>query len=375
MIKPVVDEFLIKQAGSEAEQPAPEVVEPQAVEPDKTETPTDMEETAKIATPEEITEFINDIAQKKQPKAKRLVVNVASHDKNIKVKNLTNVDVGVARELLIPSTAVHVKNRHPDMDISDWLYLPEFAEKFDAVVESETIGDQKMPRLVFIKNRDGLAYVYVADLATGKRQGDRLSVVTYFKDKPKTLIENLKKNGVKQEDAESVLNALFFNDESLLSQAYSQRSEEGDSSDQLTASEQTIPNPPPDATGNSDIDSEIESLRSETDRKAFGKRLDDLEEMLKERGLMDKYSTKLEELYDILEEITRKSVAAQQSSTADIDSEIAELETLVGKGDIFDDKMDALIEKIDGLGLMEQYEPKLLQLDRDNSNENAKGVK
>lgn len=102
------------------------VVEPQPVEPDKTETPTDMEETAKIATPEEITEFINDIAQKKQPKAKRLVVNVASHDKNIKVKNLTNVDVGVARELLIPSTAVHVKNRHPDMDISDWLYLQQF---------------------------------------------------------------------------------------------------------------------------------------------------------------------------------------------------------------------------------------------------------
>jgi len=55
VIKPVVDEFLRKQAGSEAEQPAPEVVEPQAVEPDKTETPTDMEETAKIATPEEIT--------------------------------------------------------------------------------------------------------------------------------------------------------------------------------------------------------------------------------------------------------------------------------------------------------------------------------
>ena len=68
MIKPVVDEFLIKQAGSEAEQPAPEVVEPQAVEPDKTETPTGMEETAKIATPEEITEFINDIAQKNNQK-------------------------------------------------------------------------------------------------------------------------------------------------------------------------------------------------------------------------------------------------------------------------------------------------------------------
>ena len=63
------------------------------------------------------------------------------------------------------------------------------------------------------------------------------------------------------------------------------------------------------------------------------------------------------------------------TGNSDIDSEIAELETLVGKGDIFDDKMDALIEKIDGLGLMEQYEPKLLQLDRDNSNENAKGVK
>ena len=289
MIKPVVDEFLSKQAGSEAEQPAPEVVEPQAVEPDKTETPTDMEETAKIATPEEITEFINDIAQKKQPKAKRLVVNVASHDKNIKVKNLTNVDV--ARELLIPSTAVHVKNRHPDMDISDWLYLPEFAEKFDAVVESETIGDQKMPRLVFIKNRDGLAYVYVADLATGKRQGDRLSVVTYFKDKPKTLIENLKKNGVKQEDAESVLNALFFNDESLLSQAYSQRSEEGDSSDQLTASEQTIPNPPPDATGNSDIDSEIESLKQLIGTPEFSDALDRLLDKLEATGLENQYES------------------------------------------------------------------------------------
>jgi hypothetical protein len=147
----------------------------------------------KTATPEEITEFVTDIAEGKQPKASRLVVNVASHDKNTKVKNMTSIDIGVARELLIPSAAIHVKNRHPDMDVSDWLYLPEFAEKFDAVVESETVGEQKMPRLVFIKNRDGLAYVYVADLATGKRQGDRLNVVTYFKDKPKTLIENLKK--------------------------------------------------------------------------------------------------------------------------------------------------------------------------------------
>ena len=62
------------------------------------------------------------------------------------------------------------------------------------------------------------------------------------------------------------------------------------------------------------------------------------------------------------------------TGNSDIDSEIAELETLVGKGDIFDEKMDALIEKIDGLGLMEQYEPKLLQLDRDNSNANVKAA-
>lgn len=63
-----------------------------------------------------------------------------------------------------------------------------------------------------------------------------------------------------------------------------------------------------------------------------------------------------------------------ENATADIDAELAELETLIGAGDIFDEKMDALIEKIDGLGLMTQFEPKLLQLDRDNSNANAKGI-
>ncbi|MEI6746324.1 MAG: hypothetical protein WCL34_10205, partial [Methylococcaceae bacterium] len=67
-------------------------------------------------------------------------------------------------------------------------------------------------------------------------------------------------------------------------------------------------------------------------------------------------------------------VQPAENATADIDAEIAELETLIGAGDIFDEKIDALIEKIDGLGLMTQFKPKLLQLDRDNSNANAKGI-
>ena len=68
-------------------------------------------------------------------------------------------------------------------------------------------------------------------------------------------------------------------------------------------------NPQPDATGNSDIDSEIESLRSETDRKAFDKRLDDLAAMIEERGLMEQYEPQLNELADILTEILRKAAA------------------------------------------------------------------
>ena len=69
------------------------------------------------------------------------------------------------------------------------------------------------------------------------------------------------------------------------------------------------PAPQPDATGNSDIDSEIESLRSETDRKAFDKRLDDLAAMIEERGLMEQYEPQLNELADILTEILRKAAA------------------------------------------------------------------
>ena len=83
--------------------------------------------------------------------------------------------------------------------------------------------------------------------------------------------------------------------------------------------------------------------------------------MLKERGLMDKYSTKLEELYDILEEITRKSVAAQQSSTADIDSEIESLRSETDRK-AFDKRLDDLAAMIEERGLMEQYEPQLNEL-------------
>jgi hypothetical protein len=75
-------------------------------------------------------------------------------------------------------------------------------------------------------------------------------------------------------------------------------------------------------------------------------------------------------------EINKLTATSNEPSvpTKNIDTEITDLENLVGSGDAFDEKMDALIEKIDAAGLMPQYEPKLLQLDRDNSNANVKSA-
>ena len=59
---------------------------------------------------------------------------------------------------------------------------------------------------------------------------------------------------------------------------------------------------------------------------------------------------------------------------SEIEKELEDLKLLVGAGNAFDEKIDALIEKIFASGLMPQYEPKLLQLDRDNSNANVKAA-
>jgi len=53
-----------------------------------------------------------------------------------------------------------------------------------------------------------------------------------------------------------------------------------------------------------------------------------------------------------------------------IDTEIETLRGLIGKPE-FDTRIDALIEDIDSKGLMAQYEPKLLELDRDHANAKA----
>lgn len=59
---------------------------------------------------------------------------------------------------------------------------------------------------------------------------------------------------------------------------------------------------------------------------------------------------------------------------AEIEKELEDLKLLVGTGNAFDEKIDALIEKILEADLMPQYEPQLLELDRDNSNANVKAA-
>jgi hypothetical protein len=62
-------------------------------------------------------------------------------------------------------------------------------------------GDPKTNRLIFVKRTEGKDYVYVAEFARGKKYGERLRVVTFFKASRKGVDEFIAKNEAKKDEA------------------------------------------------------------------------------------------------------------------------------------------------------------------------------
>lgn len=95
---------------------------------------------------------------------------------------------------------MHVKRTHPDLSLADWEKLPEIANTFDEVFLSAETGSNGEKRLLFVKRSgENQAFAYVGEFAQGRRKGERLNVVTFFKDHINSILSHLEEVAVNQE--------------------------------------------------------------------------------------------------------------------------------------------------------------------------------
>ncbi len=131
----------------------------------------------------------------------KITLQISTENKREKVKNDTGVDIGVSAEIVIADRVVHVQDDHPNMNISDWELLPDIAESFDNAYLGKEEGDPKTQRLIFVRRDKPNNYVYVAEFAGGKSRGNRLNLITFFKDKPNRVDEYLTNTAQKLKEA------------------------------------------------------------------------------------------------------------------------------------------------------------------------------
>ncbi len=124
-----------------------------------------------------IVEYVQKVVTTKDNNLEPFIFNKVLPIKREQVLNETGMDIGAARELLIPSKVIHADNRH-NLTNSDWEKLPEIALDFTTSFQSSSHDN----RVVFVKKDDATGYLYVAEFFSGKNKGERLQLTTYFKD-------------------------------------------------------------------------------------------------------------------------------------------------------------------------------------------------
>lgn len=108
----------------------------------------------------------------------------------------TGVDVAVgARQELRADAVRHAQKRHPDLTADDWEVLPWVAENFDRAVRLKSEKSDQGQRIALTATDPATGYAYVAEYRAGKKKGDRLSLVTFFRDHPGAIDSYLQTNG------------------------------------------------------------------------------------------------------------------------------------------------------------------------------------
>ncbi|GHU38958.1 hypothetical protein AGMMS50256_38610 [Betaproteobacteria bacterium] len=131
----------------------------------------------------------------------QIVIQVATAEKRSKVLKETGVDIGSAKEILIDERVVHAQKDHPSLTLDDWAILPEIAETFNEAYEGREEGDPKTVKLIFVKRGEPKDYAYIAEFANGKSRGERLRLITFFKD-TRQRVDGFLENNRKRKDKE-----------------------------------------------------------------------------------------------------------------------------------------------------------------------------
>jgi hypothetical protein len=126
------------------------------------------------------------------------IIAPVSEEKRQDLLARTGVDVGSsAREQIRANTVRHVHGNHPELTSDDWRVLPWLTANYDsAVLLKQGTGDQG-PRIALAAVDAKSGYAYVAEVLAGKKHGERLSVVSFFKDHPNTVRSYLKTNAAR----------------------------------------------------------------------------------------------------------------------------------------------------------------------------------
>lgn len=127
-------------------------------------------------------------------KSIHVLSDAVSEAKRARILEEAGIDIGLAREQLRADTVRHAQKSHPDLTPEDWQMLPWVMENFDHVAPLKKGKNDKGPRLGFTATDPVTGYAYVAEALAGTKKGERLSVVSFFRDHPNTVKSWLETN-------------------------------------------------------------------------------------------------------------------------------------------------------------------------------------
>jgi hypothetical protein len=141
-----------------------------------------------------LTDFVSSAVKNTSEQKTLLLTEGVSGKTRNRIKDKTGIDIGDARVQLRSDNVRHSNKEHPDLTSSDWKKLAYMIENFDDVKAMREKGSNSEDRLGFTMVDKKTGYGYVADVRISRNKGKRLSVVTFFKDHPKS-VANWFENG------------------------------------------------------------------------------------------------------------------------------------------------------------------------------------
>lgn len=149
-----------------------------------------------------LTRFVQSVQGNEPGHTSVEVIAPVSRAKRRDIQQRTGIDVGEqAREMVRATTVQHVRKRHPNVTEADWRVLPWLTANYDNVVLLKQEPGDQGPRMAFVATDPNTGYAYVAEALAGRQYGQRLAIVSFFKDHPNSVRSYLKTNaaGKKEE--------------------------------------------------------------------------------------------------------------------------------------------------------------------------------